>query len=45
MFEDDNNQIVERSWNDLSKEEKFNILNTPTEDNSEPVVEYKNDLT
>ena len=28
-FEDDNNQIIERNWNDLSKEEKFNILNTP----------------
>jgi hypothetical protein len=27
-FEDENNQIIERSWNDLSKEEKFNILNT-----------------
>ena len=31
MFEDDNNQVVERSWNDLSKEEKINILNTPLE--------------
>ena len=27
-FEDENNQIIERNWNDLSKEEKFNILNT-----------------
>ena len=38
MFEDDNNQLIERSWNDLSKEEKFNILNTPltqeTKDNN-----------
>ena len=36
-FEDDNNQIVERNWNDLSREEKFNILNTPLEvpDNQE----------
>ena len=38
MFEDDNNQFIERSWNDLSKEEKFNILNTPltqeTKDNN-----------
>ena len=33
-FEDDNNQIVERSWNDLSDEEKFNILNTPIENNN-----------
>ena len=31
MFEDDDNQIVERNWNDLSKEEKINILNTPLE--------------
>ena len=31
-FEDDNDQIVERSWNDLTKEEKFNILNTPLEE-------------
>lgn len=28
-FEDDNNQIIERDWNDLTKEEKINILNTP----------------
>ena len=37
-FEDENNQIIERSWNELSKEEKFNILNTqftePEEDNN-----------
>lgn len=47
MFEDDNNQVIERSWNDLTNEEKFNILNTPTEDNvqQKPTVEYKNDLT
>lgn len=31
MFEDDDNQIIERNWNDLSKEEKINILNTPLE--------------
>ena len=30
-FEDDNGQLIERSWNDLSKEEKINILNTPLE--------------
>jgi len=35
MFEDDNNQLIERSWNDLSKEEKFNILNTPLTQESE----------
>lgn len=44
MFEDENNQIVERDWNSLTNEEKFNILNTPVE-SQEPVVEYKNDLT
>jgi len=33
-FEDDNGQLVERSWNDLSKEEKLNILNTPLEINN-----------
>lgn len=33
-FEDDNGQLVERSWNDLSKEEKLNILNTPLEVNN-----------
>ena len=34
MFEDDNNQLIERSWNDLSKEEQINILagNEPTDD-------------
>lgn len=30
-FEEDDGSIVERSWNDLTKEEKFNILNTPTQ--------------
>lgn len=35
IFEDDNNQLIERSWNDLSKEEKFNILNTPLTQESE----------
>jgi hypothetical protein len=33
-FEDDNGQLVERSWNDLSKGEKLNILNTPLEVNN-----------
>lgn len=28
-FEDDNGNIEEKDWNSLSKEEKFNILNTP----------------
>ena len=38
-FEDENNQLIERDWKDLSKEEKLNILNTPLdiveEDNNE----------
>jgi hypothetical protein len=28
-FEDDNGNIEEKDWNSLTKEEKFNILNTP----------------
>ena len=28
-FEDDNGNIEERSWDSLTREEKFNILNTP----------------
>lgn len=36
MFEDDNEQITERNWNDLSKEEKLNILNMPLETPKEP---------
>ena len=37
-FEDEDGNITTRSWNDLSREEQFNILNTPlnTEDNNEP---------
>lgn len=35
MFEDDNNQIIERNWKDLSKVEKINILNTPLEQPSQ----------
>lgn len=30
-FEDDNGQLISRNWNDLSKEEKINIINTPLE--------------
>ena len=41
MFEDDNEQVVERNWNELSKEEKLNILNMPLETPSED----NNDLT
>ena len=29
IFEDDNNQMIQRDWKDLSKEEKLNILNMP----------------
>lgn len=42
-FQDDEGNIVERSWKDLSKEEKFNILNMPLE--KPQVVEDNNDLT
>ena len=31
----DNGELIERSWNDLSKEEKINILNTPLDIQSE----------
>ena len=31
-FEDENGSIIERSWNDLSNEEKINILNMPLEE-------------
>ena len=34
-FEDDNGELVQRSWNDLSKEEKINILNMPLEEQHE----------
>lgn len=44
MFEDDNNQMVERNWNDLSKEEKLNILNMPLETTQETDTN-ENDLT
>lgn len=42
MFEDENNNLIERSWDDLSQEERFNILNSSLE---EPQTVYKNDLT
>jgi len=31
-FEDENGSIIERSWKDLSNEEKINILNMPLEE-------------
>lgn len=34
-FEDDNGQVIQRSWNDLSNEEKINILNMPLEEKHE----------
>ena len=34
-FEDDNGQVIQRSWNDLSNEEKINILNMPLEEQRE----------
>jgi len=30
-FEDENDQLIERDWKDLTKEEKLNILNMPLE--------------
>lgn len=35
MFEGDNGELIERSWDSLSNEEKFNILNTDTNSASE----------
>ena len=34
-FEDDNNQLIERDWKDLSKDEKLNILNMPLEEQTD----------
>jgi hypothetical protein len=42
-FEDENGNLVERSWNDLSNEEKVNILNMPLETEQED--NNNNDLT
>ena len=41
-FEDDNGEVIQRSWNDLSNEEKINILNMPLEEAHE---DNGNDLT
>ena len=35
-FEEEDGSIIERNWNDLTREEQINILNTPV--NDEPVV-------
>ena len=43
-FEDENGNIEERDWNTLSKEEQFNILNTPLS-SSEQEVDYTEGLT
>lgn len=37
-FEEDDGSIIERDWNDLTKEEQLNILNTPV--NNEPTPQY-----
>lgn len=42
-FEDDNGNLIERNWNELSKEEKINILNMPLETQEEKNED--NDLT
>jgi hypothetical protein len=45
-FEDENGQIEERSWDSLSREEKFNILNTPLEIPQENrVIDNNNELS
>lgn len=44
-FEDENHNIIERSWNDLTREEQINILNTPLEQPSQNVNNNENQLT
>ena len=44
-FEDDNGNIEERDWNTLSKEEQFNILNTPLSFSRENEDNYTEGLT
>ena len=44
-FEDENGNIEERDWNTLSREEQFNILNTPLSSESEQEVNYTEGLT
>ena len=44
-FEDDNGQIVDRKWSELSQEEKFNILNTPLENSTNSSIIDTNELT
>ena len=39
-FEGDNGDIEERAWDSLTKEEKFNILNTPLSNGSEDNQEF-----
>lgn len=38
-FEDENGNIEERDWNTLSKEEQFNILNTPLSSSEEEPID------
>ncbi len=46
-FEDENGNIEEKSWDSLTKEEKFNILNTPfnISENNYQQAENNNELT
>lgn len=44
-FEDDNGNIEEKSWANLTKEEKINILNTPLEVSEQVVQNNNNDLS
>ena len=43
-FEDDNGEIIERNWNDLTREEQLNILNTPL-DVPQQQIEVNNELS
>lgn len=42
-FEDENNNIIERNWNDLTREEQINILNTPLTQQVEDVSSQLSD--
>ena len=42
-FEDEQGNIEERDWNSLSKEEKFNIFNTPLEQQKDNSQELSNE--
>ena len=43
-FEDESGNIEEKSWNTLSKQEKFNILNTPLEEHKDNLTDEEIEL-